>query len=60
MGIILGGRSPITGRDEVATVYTTYLRNGQLFYIVTVTPENEAYNYNNAFRNMIRNVRLND
>jgi predicted Zn-dependent protease len=56
---ILSGRSPITGRNEIATVYTTQLRNGSLFYIVTVVPENEASSYNNAFRNMIRSLRLN-
>ena len=59
-GIVLSGRSPITGRTEVATVYTTMLRNGDLFYIVTVSPETEATSYNNAFRNMIRSIRLSD
>jgi len=60
LGIVLAGRSPITGRTEITTVYTTYLRNGQLFYIITVAPESEASNYNYAFRNMIRSIRLND
>jgi predicted Zn-dependent protease len=59
-GISLSGRSPITGRNEIATVYTTMLRNGDLFYIITVSPENEATSYNTAFRNMIRSIRLND
>ncbi|HEY0426598.1 MAG TPA: M48 family metallopeptidase [Pyrinomonadaceae bacterium] len=59
-GIALSGRSPITGRNEIATVYTTMLSNGDLFYIVTVSPENEATSYNNAFRNMIRSIRLSD
>jgi predicted Zn-dependent protease len=59
-GIVLSGRSPITGRTEVATVYTTMLKNGDLFYVVTVSPESEATSYNNAFRNMIRSIRLSD
>jgi Zn-dependent protease with chaperone function len=59
-GIALSGRSPITGRNEIATVYTTMLQNGDLFYIITVSPENEATSYNTAFRNMIRSIRLND
>lgn len=56
----LAGRSPITGRTEIATVYTTLLRNGQLLYVVAVVPEDEASRYNNAFRNMISSIRLNN
>ncbi len=59
LGIVLSGRSPITNRTEVTSIYTTQLRNGQLFYIVTVTPENESASYNSAFRNMLRSIRLN-
>jgi predicted Zn-dependent protease len=57
---VLSGRSNLTNRNEMTTVYTTQLRNGNLFYIVTVSPENEASNYNYAFRNMIRSLRIND
>jgi Zn-dependent protease with chaperone function len=57
---VLTGRSPITNRNEVATVYTTQLRNGSLLYFVMVAPENEAGTYNNAFGAMIRSIRLND
>jgi hypothetical protein len=57
---VLIGRSPITGRNEVATVYTTQLRNGGLLYFVMVAPEDEAGAYNNAFRTMLRSIRLND
>jgi hypothetical protein len=55
----LAGRSPLTGRNEIVTVYTTSLRGGGLFYIVTVTPQDESSTYNYAFRNMIRSIRLN-
>ena len=57
---VLTGRSPITNRNEVATIYTTQLRNGSLLYFVMVAPENEAGAYNNAFRTMLRSIRLND
>lgn len=60
LGIMLSGTSPITGRTEVDTVYTTQLRNGDLFYVVTVAPQSEASNYNYAFRNMISSIRIND
>lgn len=60
LATVLSGRSPITGRTEVATVYTTQLRNGGLFYVITVVPENEASRYNNAFRNMLGSIVIND
>ena len=57
---MLSGTSPITGRTEIATVYTTTLSDGQLFYVVTVSPQAEATTYNSAFRNLLRSIRLND
>lgn len=56
----LSGRSPVTGETEIVTVYTTQLRNGQLFYAVTVVPGNEFNNYTTAFRNVMESIRLND
>jgi hypothetical protein len=56
----LMGRSPLTNRNEVVNVVTTQLRNGNLFYVIGVAPENEASNYNYAFRNMLRSIRLGD
>ena len=56
----LSGRSPITGRTEIVTMYTTQLRNGQLLYVGMVAPENESSSYNNTFRNLLRSIRLND
>lgn len=58
--ITLAGRSPVTGNTEVATVYTTQLRDGTLFYVVTVAPENESSRYYTAFRNMLRSISLRD
>ncbi len=57
---VLSGRSPITGRTEVVTIYTTQLRNGGLFYADTVVPDTEAQNYSYAFRAMLNSIRLND
>ena len=56
----LSGRSPVTGRTEIDMVYVTQLRSGQLFYLVTVVPDDEQYNYSNAFRNTLNSVRFND
>ena len=60
MSASLSGRSPVTGRTEIVTIYTTQLNNGELFYAVTVVPDDESYNYSNAFRNMLSSIRLND
>jgi beta-barrel assembly-enhancing protease len=57
---VLSGRSPVTGRTEIATVYTVMLRNGDLFYVVTVVPSDESSRYNFAFRSIINSIRLND
>ncbi len=56
---VLSGRSPLTNRNETVTVYTTQLRSGDLFYVITVAPENEAASYNSAFRNLLASIRLN-
>ncbi len=56
---LIYGRSAVTGRTEYAYIYTTQLRNGDLFYAIAVTPYNERYRYSRAFNNMIRSIRLN-
>jgi predicted Zn-dependent protease len=49
-----------TGQAESVTVITTQLRNGQLFYMIAVAPENESASYQAAFRNILRSLQLND
>ncbi len=56
----LSGRSPVTNRNELVTIYTAQLRSGDLLYIAAVAPEEESYRYNVAFRNMINSIQLND
>ncbi len=56
----LSGRSPVTGRTELVDIYTTQLRSGELFYFITVVPDNESYRYNSAFRNVLSSIQLND
>jgi predicted Zn-dependent protease len=48
-----------TGRPENVRVITTQLRNGQLFYMIAVAPQNER-NFENAFQTIMQSVRLND
>ena len=49
-----------TGQAEAVTVITTQLRNGQLFFMIAVAPENESASYQAAFRNILRSLQIND
>lgn len=59
LSIQLGGRSKVTGRSEIVTVYTTLLRDGNLLYFITVTPQSESGIYNNVFSNVLRSLQIN-
>jgi Zn-dependent protease with chaperone function len=48
-----------TGRPESVRLITTQLRNGQLFYMIAVAPQNER-GFENAFSTILRSVRIND
>lgn len=49
-----------TGQAESITLITTQLRDGQLFYMITVAPESESASYQAAFRNVFRSLQIND
>jgi hypothetical protein len=49
-----------TGRAELVNIVTTQLKNGDLFYMITVSPTDEYGNYQNTFSAILRSVRLND
>ena len=48
-----------TGRSENVRLITTQLRNGQILYMVAVSPQGER-NFDAAFNNVFRSVRIND
>ena len=48
-----------TGRPEIIRLITTQLRNGQLFYMVAVAPQNER-GFDSAFNQILQSVRIND
>jgi hypothetical protein len=58
LSINLEGRSPITGRNEIVTVYTALLDNNSLFYVISVAPLDRYRDYDLAFQNMINSVDL--
>jgi Zn-dependent protease with chaperone function len=60
LALTLSNANEATGRTEVVTIYTTLLRNGTLFYMIAVAPQEEYRNYQAAFTNILRSVKLND
>ena len=58
LGRALSGQSPVTGRNENVAVYTALLRNGALFYVINVAPDNDYRNFSGAFDNILRTLRV--
>ena len=56
----LAGRSNTTGQNEYATVFTTQLRDGNLFYMIAIAPESDYRNYQRVFQNIVSSAQLND
>jgi Zn-dependent protease with chaperone function len=59
LAITLSNINEATGRQEIVTVYTTMLQNGDLFYVISVAPREEYNTYSRAFQNVLRSIRLN-
>jgi Zn-dependent protease with chaperone function len=49
-----------TQRAELINIVTTQLRNGELFYMIAVSPTDEYSSYQNTFLAILRSLRLND
>ena len=60
LAINLSNVNEATGRAEIVTVYTTMLRNGDLFYVISVAPQSDYNSFQGAFRNVLNSIRLND
>jgi beta-barrel assembly-enhancing protease len=56
--MVMTGRSPVTGRAEAVTVYTTLLNNDVLFYIINVVPQDQYQSYDRVFQTMLRSVQI--
>ena len=59
IGTPLVGRSALGGSERVG-VYTTLLADGNLFYYLTVVPEDEAPAYAAVFDRVGQSIRLSD
>ncbi|MEK6320478.1 MAG: hypothetical protein AABN33_02220, partial [Acidobacteriota bacterium] len=60
LSISLSNVSEVTGRPEIVSVFTTMLRNGDLFYVIAVAPQDEYQNYQRTFLGILRTVELSD
>jgi predicted Zn-dependent protease len=60
LAMTLSNRNEATGQPEIVTVYTTLLRTGDLFHMITVAPQSEYNAYQSAFNNIMRSIRLTD
>ena len=49
--------SPLGGEEHV-TIHTTFLRDGNLFYYLTIVPGTEAETFSGAFRRIGESIRL--
>ena len=56
----LSNVSEVTGQGEAITLSTTKLRDGSVLYVIGVAPQNEAGTYDQAFRNVRRNIQIAD
>jgi len=52
--------SDASGEPEVIQLFTTKLRDGTLFYVVAVAPEEEYRGYERTFQQVVRSIKLND
>ncbi len=56
----LNNVSEVTGRGETVTVFTTLLRDGNLFYCIAVAPQDEYQAYERSFQRVAQSIRLSD
>jgi hypothetical protein len=56
----LNNVSEVTGRRETVTVFTTLLRDGNLFYCIAVAPQDEYQAYQRSFQRVAQSIRLTD
>jgi Zn-dependent protease with chaperone function len=56
----LNNVSEVTGRGETVTVFTTLLRDGNLFYCIAVAPQDEYQAYQRSFQRVAQSIRLSD
>ena len=60
LAVTLAGRLPIYGRDERVTLFTRAMDDGDIFYFLFISPNDEYRDYSRTFERMLRSLRIND
>jgi hypothetical protein len=59
LGTSLLNPSPLGGQERIG-VYTMFMASGNLFYYLTVVPEQEAQSFQATFQRIAESIRLTD
>jgi hypothetical protein len=60
LAVTLAGRSQIYGRDERVTLFTRAMDDGDIFYFLFISPNDEYRDYSRTFERMLRSLRIKD
>jgi hypothetical protein len=60
LSVSLNNISEMTRKPENVTIYTAILKNGDLFYMVAVAPQDQYQNYESTFLGILGTIDLND
>jgi hypothetical protein len=58
--VLLSGRSPVTGEDERATLFTRSLPDGHVIYALSISPARLSDGIDRSFVRMMRTLVVND
>jgi Zn-dependent protease with chaperone function len=58
--VLLSGRSPVTGEDERATLFTRSLPDGHVIYALSIVPARDSDALDRSFLRMMRTLVVND
>ncbi|MBL8151937.1 MAG: M48 family metalloprotease [Blastocatellia bacterium] len=56
LGALFTNVSDVTGKTESVGIYTAFINRGDLFYVITVTPQLESRQYQRTFQDILRSV----
>jgi hypothetical protein len=60
LSAVLSGQSPVTGEDEVVTLYTQPLADGHVLYALSVVPGSRRDRFEDAFDRMTASLTVDD
>jgi len=60
LSLALNNVNEATGRQEIVTLITTQVRNGEVLYMIAVAPNDDFANYQNVFQNILRSMQVTD